>query len=143
MSGDRVSKHNKAAERIKIEQRRRTVAANLLAGATYREIARLLNVSPATVARDVKLITEEWREHYATQFDSFRELQLQRLDMLLNSVWSKAVRSDTPNHLSHIEAALRIMDRMNNLSAVAQADEPGTTTRITMVEVRKPVPLSS
>lgn len=136
MSGDRVSKHIKAAEAIKIEQRRRIVAANLLAGATYREIAAAQGVSPATIARDVKFIQAEWKRHYTKQFDSFRELQMQRLDVLFNAVWAKAITGES---LAHIDRALAIMDRMNQMSALANMDKtPGEGTMITIVEVRKP-----
>lgn len=137
MSGDRVTKHRKNTEKLKIEQRRRTVAVNLLAGATYREIAAALGVSKGTIARDVKFITKEWKAHYTTQFDSFRELQMQRLDVLFNAVWAKATQGDS---LAHIDRALAIMDRMNQMSALAKLDkDPGDgNTMITIVEVRKP-----
>lgn len=136
MSGDRVTRHRKNTEKLKIEQRRRIVAANLLAGATYREIAAAQGVSKGTIARDVKFITKEWKKHYSTQFDSFRELQLQRLDVLFNAVWAKATQGES---LAHIDRALAIMDRMNQMSALANMDKnSGEGTMITIVEVRKP-----
>jgi len=62
-------KHHDNATEMEIEQRRLLVIANLLAGATYREIAQALNVDPATVMHDRRAILHEWQKHYSESYE--------------------------------------------------------------------------
>ncbi len=119
-------KHSLTVRRIAIENRRRTVATNLLAGATYREIAEALNVSPATVASDVKAIVSQWQDHYADTANKFLHVQYRRLDVLLNGVWDPARNGSLP----HLDRVLSIMDRQNALMGL---------TRLPTVELHQPV----
>ena len=103
--------HQRTQSTIQIESRRRLVAANLLAGASYRDIARQLNVSPATIAADYRAILNEWKEAYSEKLDKYIYIQLRRLDHLLNAVWEKAAKGETAS----IDRALSIMDRQTAL----------------------------
>jgi hypothetical protein len=115
--------HSLAGQRMSIEQRRKLVAANVLAGATYSEIATALKVSKGTVASDYKAIIKEWREHYADKADQFLALQLRRLDMLLNSLWTDAQQGN----MQKLDRALAIMDRQNTLLGLNKGATFNTT----------------
>lgn len=92
-------------KKIEIEQRRQVVAANLLAGATYREIAAAQRVSVGTIARDVKAILKDLNQHYRKDAEEWRNIQLRRTDVMLNAIWEH-VRNGS---LLHIDRALRLM----------------------------------
>jgi hypothetical protein len=127
--------HSIAGQRIAIEQRRKVVAANLLAGATYAEIANALKVSKGTIASDYKAILKEWREHYADKAEQWLSLQLRRLDMLLNSLWEDAQKGN----MQKLDRALAIMDRQNALLGLSKgvilSNNTTTVMPIQIVEV--------
>ncbi len=138
---NRAQKHKAAADNVAIAQRRKIVAANLLAGATYAEISLALNVSKATIASDYKAILSEWRTRYAAKANDLISLQLRRYDVLLNAIWSEAQQG---NFIA-IDRALSIMDRQNTLMGIARPAPAEITISpppITIVEVnRLPEPL--
>ena len=80
-----VSKKRQA----ELEKRRRIVAANLLAGVTYREMANALNVSLGTIARDVKIILGRWQREQVDDLDEHVQIALKRLDVALNAIWDE------------------------------------------------------
>jgi hypothetical protein len=129
-----AQRHTDLRNRLTIEDRRRTVAANLLAGATYTEIARALSVSRATVASDCKAILATWRSHYAETADSYLHLQIRRLDILLNAIWDRARDGD----LSALDRALNILDRQSALLGLDKTPIQSTTILpIQIVEVQR------
>ena len=133
---NRAQRHKQATDSIAIAQRRKTVAANLLAGATYAQISQVLNVSRATIASDYKAILSEWRALYAAKADDLIARQLRRYDVLLNGIWSEAQAGKE----SVIDRVLAIMDRQNNLMGIARpapAEVNITPQTITIVEVNR------
>lgn len=128
-------RHTRVQKQIEIANRRKLVAVNLLAGATYADIAGALNVSKATVSDDVKAILTEWRANYADTADRYLNLQYRRLDMLLNAVWDLALKG---NH-SAIDRVLAIMDRQNALMGFDKRPVQNNTTvvPIQIVEVQR------
>lgn len=133
---NRAQRHKQATDSIAIAQRRKTVAANLLAGATYAQISQVLNVSRATIASDYKAILSEWRALYAAKADDLIARQLRRYDVLLNGIWSEAQAGKE----SAIDRVLAIMDRQNNLMGIARpapAEVNITPQTITIVEVNR------
>jgi hypothetical protein len=121
---------------MEIAQRRRAVSANLLAGATYTEIGRALNVSKATITSDKKAILEEWRAQYTQAADQLVALQLRRLDMLLNAIWEKALKGDNDKAIGR---ALDILDRQNAILGVNKTplSETNVVVPIQIVEVNR------
>jgi AcrR family transcriptional regulator len=109
-------KHRDNQTEVEVERRRLLVIANLLAGATYREIAAALNIAPATVTRDRKAILNEWKEHYGDDYGRLVAQQSRRYDMLLNSLWAKAVDGD----LAAIDRVLKILDRIDRILGVPE-----------------------
>jgi hypothetical protein len=69
------------------EQRRRIVAANLLAGLTVREMAEALGVSKGTVERDLKVIMQRWRDEQLEDTDQVVQMELKRIDVAVNALW--------------------------------------------------------
>lgn len=121
---------------MEIEQRRKVVAANLMSGATYREIATALGVSVGTVASDYKALLKAWREHYATSVEEYLFVQMRRYDVLLNAIWDDA----RGGGLIHVDRALAIMDRQNALMQLKDAsplEDRAHSVSITVVPARK------
>lgn len=110
-------------KRLEIENRRKVVAANILAGATYRDIARSLGVSPATIAGDVKAVQAEWREHYVKDTNDWASVQLRRLDVMISAIWEKARNGDK----DAIDRVLKIMERQAKLLGLDQPQRIETT----------------
>jgi hypothetical protein len=113
---NRGLKHERTQREIDIENRRKSVAANVMAGATYREIAEVLKVSKSTVAEDYKAIVTEWKKHYADKFDRFLFMQMRRYDVLINGVWADARNGDK----SAIDRVIALMDRQNNIMQISK-----------------------
>ena len=86
-----MSNKSKAAQR---EDRRKQVAANLLAGLNYTDMAGVLGCSVGTICGDVKRIMDEWREARVAAIDEWKELQLRRIDRAINAIWDKVQDGD-------------------------------------------------
>lgn len=114
---NRGQKHATAIKKVAIAQRRKVVAANLLAGATVREIAGALGVSVGTVSRDTAAILDDWKQLYSEAADQYVDLQMRRLDVLLNAVWDAARSGQS----AAVDRALAILDRQNALMKVGKA----------------------
>lgn len=140
-------RHLQTGQTLSIAERRKVVAANLLGGATYAQIADALNVSKATIASDYKALLKEWQDHYKKQFNQYVHLQLRRYETMLNAVWDDARSDKIPRRERNeaLDRALAIMDRMNKLMGLAWTeDEVKTEARvIQVVEVHRapPVPM--
>lgn len=103
-----MSRKTKQAE---IEMRRKAVAANLTAGLTYRDMAEVLDVSLATIAGDVKIIVGRWQREQVANIDDWIQIELHRLDRLLNGLWTTA----SDGQLDAIDRVLKIMERRARL----------------------------
>lgn len=119
-------RHEETKKKLTREERRRLVAANIIAGATYAEIALALDVSKATIANDYKAIIENLRGHYEGKFAEFLAVQLRRYDTLLNVVWDKASKGD----LACIDRALAVMDRQNRLLGLGSGSSEAATAPV-------------
>lgn len=89
-------------------ERKRNALELRLAGASYRDIAQALNVSPATAMQDCK---EALADIPMQQADEMRTVELSRLDRLQRAVWPKAVKGD----LQAVDRAIKIIDRRAKL----------------------------
>ncbi len=107
----------KKAEAAIREMRRSKVSANLLGGLTYRQMAETLDCSLGTIAADVKIILGRLRREQIDNMADHVQIQLTRLDRLLNAVWNDALEGD----LAAIDRALKIMERQAKLLGL---DEP-------------------
>jgi hypothetical protein len=115
----------KKARQVEAEERRRLVAANVLAGVDYRTIAKRNGSSLVTVARDVKFMLKRWREEADHDIDQWVALQLRRLDTLLNTHWERA-NAHTDNSAAHFKAVdvvFKCIDKQIDLLGLKQ-DKP-------------------
>jgi hypothetical protein len=95
------------AQEIEIEKRRKTVIANLMAGMTYRDMAAALNVSIGTIANDVKKVMGRLRKEQITNMEDVVQLELRRLDVILNKISEQVVDGD----MAAADRVLKIQDQ--------------------------------
>jgi hypothetical protein len=85
-----------------------------IAGATYTDIAKTLDYSSASIARQAverSLAATAGTEDRA----KMRLLESKRLERLLRSVWKRATDPADAEHLSYVRAALALIDRHSRL----------------------------
>ena len=97
------------SEQMEREQRRRAVAAALLAGKRYREIAEELDVSLGTVSNDVSIIMGRWKREGTRDIDDYVELNMRRLEAALAGIWENV----TLGRVGFIDRMLAIMKQMD------------------------------
>lgn len=102
---------SRKARLAQIEQRRKIVAANLLAGNNYRRIAESLGVSLGTVAKDVSILIKQWESANVEIIDDWKTMSIERLNRMLLAVWEKASSGDK----DAIEIALKLEKRMSEI----------------------------
>lgn len=93
------------------EMRRKRVAANLLGGLTYRQMAEALEVSLGTIASDVRIIIGRWRTDQVGTTDEWAQIQIRRLDTMLNALWDKALSGDE----KAVRAVVEIIEKQNKI----------------------------
>jgi len=98
-------------KKLEIEERRAIVAANILAGASYRHIAKTLGVSPATIAKDFKAIIKGWQEESRDIIGDWVPVEVHRLDVMVNAIWDDVRGGD----LKAMDRMLRVMERRARL----------------------------
>ena len=101
----------KRRQLIEREERRRTVAANFLAGLTFRQIAEATNCGLGTVSRDVEAIVERWQKEQVQLVGEQRQVDLQRLDLVLNAIWERVLHGD----LSAIDRYMKVAEHRARL----------------------------
>ena len=121
ITGMNMSRKTGEAQR---EDRRRVVAANLLAGLTYREMAAALDISLGTVTNDVGIILGRWKREQVETADECAQIELRRLDRIVNAIWTD-VQS---GKLSSIDRMLKIMERRARLLGLDAKQELDVTS---------------
>lgn len=99
---------------LELEARRKTVAANLLAGLSYREIADAMHISLGTISRDANVILDRMKHEQITSLVKARTIDARRLDRALNALWSAVLKGDLPS----IDRFLKIMERRAKLLGI-------------------------
>ena len=102
---------SRKAREAQIEKRRGIVAANLLAGMPYRQIAGALGVSLGTIAKDVKIILGRMQREQVKLATEHALIMLAQHDRMLNVLWSDV----QGGKLDAIDRALRILERKARL----------------------------
>lgn len=116
------------------EHRRKQVAANLLAGLTYREMAEAFGVSLGTIKNDVDFVMQHWQREQVTAATDYITLQERRLDRALNAIWERVLAGDD----KAIAAMLKIEERRAKLRGL---DQPEKVEHSGSVEQRRHDPL--
>lgn len=94
-------------DEAKREERRKKVAANLLGGMTYRDMADALGCSLGTISNDVKIIIGRWQKQQVEHAEDYISVELRRLDVALNAIWNKVIDGDA----QAIDRFLKIQER--------------------------------
>lgn len=85
------------ARKTEIQQRRKQIAELYVQGWTQMAIAEKLNIGQPTVSLDLQKLQKEWRESRIRDFDTVRELEIQKLDRLEREAWLAWERSQKPS----------------------------------------------
>lgn len=101
----------KSSDEVEVQLRREKVLDFILGGATVREIAKELEISPATVTRDKQATMRQLQADTKATAEEWRALEQARLNTLLMGVWPAAAAGGT----FHVPLALKIMERMAKL----------------------------
>lgn len=86
---------SRKSDEAEAEDRRKKVAANLLAGNNYRDIAEGLKCSIGTVSNDARVIIRRWQKEQVDTADRWIALQCRRLDAAINYMWEDIKKGDT------------------------------------------------
>lgn len=104
------------AERVEVAQRREQVASLALVGASQRQIADRLGVSPATINNDLKRIRDLWREEAKRHVGELVGREAASLDRLERDLWVDFVStSDVDLRVKLAGVILRTKDRRAKL----------------------------
>lgn len=95
------------AKKIKRAERRLEVLELRKAGATYTQISKALDISLATVSKDLRRALQEVEQRELAAAEDLRALDLGRLDALLRGVWPAATSGDVQS----VKAAVTILER--------------------------------
>ena len=94
-------------KQLEIEQRRKTVAENILSGLNYRDIGGALDVSIGTISSDFSVIIGRLQREQTTAAEEIITLEIRRLDRALNAIFAKVVEGDA----GAIDLMLKIMNQ--------------------------------
>jgi hypothetical protein len=94
-------------KQLEIEQRRKTVAENILSGLNYRDIGGALDVSIGTISSDFAVIIGRLQREQTTAAEEIITLEIRRLDRALNAIFAKVVEGDA----GAIDLMLKIMNQ--------------------------------
>lgn len=106
-----MSRKNKTAE---LEVRRQKVAANLLAGLNYREMAGVLGVSIATIKKDVDIVMGRWQRDQADKVEEYVLLQIRRIDRAINAIWEGV----SNGNVQEIDRLQRLIEQQMKLMGI-------------------------
>ena len=87
------------------------MAANLLAGLNYREIAEALGVSIGTVSADVQLLVRRWRAEQVGDISQWQALNVKRLDRAINAIWGEVA----DGNLQAIDRLQKLIEQQGRL----------------------------
>jgi orotate phosphoribosyltransferase-like protein len=89
-------------------------------GINYREIAKQLKVSPATIVLDIKAVMKELVKDQQKEAAEYKNLELDRLETLQAGIWDFAINGDAVA----IDKVIKIMERRAKLLGL---DAPAKT----------------
>lgn len=115
-----------------MEERRVKALELRKAGLSYRAIAAALDVSEPTAHKDVHTVLARLAKQADGKGEEYRQLELERLDALIASVWSQArgnKKEGIPPDLAAMDRLMRLMQqraRLMGLDAPVTVKHTGT-----------------
>lgn len=103
-------------KKLKAAERRKIVAEELMRGLPYREIAKNVGVSAATITQDFKAIMDAWRDVYAREIDEWVRLQLARADKMIDAMWDNAMAGDE----KAVDRVIKLMEHQERLLGIGR-----------------------
>jgi Trp operon repressor len=100
-----------------LAERRQKVSALRLMHYTQREIAAQLDVSVATVNRDLAVVRAEWAERRSQSYESWVGEELAKIDLLERAILPAAIRGDD-------KAQARLVQFMDRRARMMGLDKP-------------------
>lgn len=91
--------------KLAIAQRRQQVAKLYLQGKGQSDIAQELNLTQATISRDLEHVQTAWRESSIRDFDAQRDLEIARLNQIEKEAWAAWERSQQPAQTAVVSGA--------------------------------------
>lgn len=126
---------------LEIAERRKKVAANMLAGLSSRDMEEALGVSHGTVISDMKAIFKELAEDRIRNAAGAADKQERRLDRALNAIWQDVLAGKPEAIAAFLKieerrAKLRFLDApvTANLNIGGNADAPPIRAQIVTVD---------
>lgn len=138
----------KRKDAITINATERTVQALELRkrGKSYRAIGAALGVSEAQAFRDVQAALMQLNALEQTTAEELRRVEVERLDALLDALWTQATSPGMKGQTFAVDRVLSIMERRSRLlgldaPARSQQETSGNTTiRVEYVDTDNPAP---
>lgn len=106
-----------------VARQQQLISSLCLQGWTQAQIAQKLNLSEATVSRDMVKLREEWKSEVAFSMHELREREAAKLthaELRLNAIANKPEATDR-NKIAALETARRIVDSRSELLGIKQS----------------------
>jgi hypothetical protein len=104
--------NRRPAHQVPVTERRRAAVQLKIQGKSWQEIADLLGYdSKGSACGDVRRALENAVKALSIPLEEYRQLELDRLDVMQDALWPKVLEGDT----RAIDTALRLMDRRARL----------------------------
>lgn len=129
----------KAAKKNEMAERRKRVAAMVLARVPQWEIAKKIGVDNSTISTDMKAVREEWRQERAADVNEIQARDLAALEQDEGSVRRRLAGLAEEAHGERVryhELVLRIMDRRAKLIGL---DAPQKVEQKHTGDARQPI----
>lgn len=108
-SNGRANHSLKSGRQLEIAARREEVARLRLAGWTFRRLIDEKGYDKTTLSRDWQAVGEQFRAKAVEEYGEYREIQLQRLEGLLEKLYPDVDRPGIK--LGTVDRVLAILDR--------------------------------
>lgn len=125
-------KERNAQTRLIAEQTRREVMALRIGGASMAEIGQVLNLAKSTVHSHIKRALDELAKADLHTTARYRQLNLQRLDKLLVSIWAEATNGKNVRATREARNLVTAQSKLLGLEApvkIAHTDPTGEIER--------------
>lgn len=104
----------KVAYRMEKSERNAAIISAIRRGQPYADISRDFDLSVAHIHRIARTALADMRETLFTEVEMYRAQQLERLGLLLNAIWDRAMMGDE----KAVDAARRVIADISRITGV-------------------------